>query len=111
MARIGDLQVAASARVVLDQDAYVAGSNNGGFAGAPMDNGPGDSTLVLDADYPPLAGGLSAGDTVEVQTEAAGNGHAVVERLTPTQIRVRSFVLGVATDLAYSVNIVKRLVG
>jgi hypothetical protein len=111
MSRVGNLQTVASTRVVLAQDAYVAGSNNGAFTAAPTDNGAGDSTCTLDPDYPPLGGGLTDADIVEAQTEAATNGHCVVERLTATTVRVYSFVLGVATDLAYSLTITKRLQG
>ena len=111
MSRIGNLQTAASARVVATQDAFVAGSNNGAFTAAIVDNGPGDSTLNIDPDYPPIAGGLSAGDVVEAQTESATVGNAVAERVSATQIRVRSFATGVPADLAYSITITKRQIG
>ncbi len=110
MAKVGNLTIAGSARVVAAQDAFVADSNNGAFTGI-TDNGAGDSTLDLDPDFPPIAGGLSAGDTVDAQSESATNANCVVERVSATQIRVRSFVAGVATDVAYSINITKRQVG
>ena len=111
MSRIGNLQPAASARVLVTQDAFVANSNNGAFADTPVDAGVGICTLTLDPDYPPIGGGITDADIIDAQTEAATNGHAVVERLTATTFNVRSFVLGVATDLAFSVTIDKRLRG
>lgn len=111
MSRIGDLQVAASARVPTTQDAFVADSHNGAFVDPPVDAGVGICTITIDPDYPPMAGGIGPGDIIQAQSEAATNAHAVVERIDATSFNVRSFVLGVATDLAFNVTIKKRLIG
>ena len=111
MSRIGDLQIAASARVVATQDAFVANSNNGAYAEPPVDAGVGICTITIDPDYPPIGGGVTAADVITAQTEGAVNGNAVVERLTATTFNVRSFTAGTPADLAFAVTIEKRLVG
>lgn len=112
MARQSNLNMDGAVRLVVTIAAvqFVPGSNNGAFVDPPVLNGAGDTTINL---WPGHA--LSPGDVVEGQIEVAppllNNKAITVERVSPTQLRVRTFLNGIPTIANYALNITRRFRG
>src|SRR3990172_12390682 len=81
--------------------AIVAGSNSGLFLEPPVDNGVGDTTLNIDPDNP---NSIAAQDTVLVGIQGVAAIIAVVERVSATALRIRTFTdAGAAADAAFAI--------
>lgn len=108
MAYAGRVRPKASARLSFTGGipAVVAGTNSGLFLEPPVDNGVGDTTLNIDPDNP---NSLAPQDAVVPTVEAAAGVPGVtsaVERVSATQLRIRTFDnLGAPLDAAFSIDV------
>jgi hypothetical protein len=110
MARKANLNMNGSVRVVQDADptsaAFVAGTNNGAFAAITPGVLEGDATIDLDDDYR-----LAEADVVEGQIEGDALGSLSIERVSQSQIRVRTYnAAGYNAAKPYSLNLTNRYV-
>lgn len=110
MSYSGRVRLKASCRVANGGvPAIVAGTNSGLFLEPLVDTAQGVVTINLDPDNP---NGLAAQDTVIVTVEAVTAALAVVQRVSATQIVVRTFSdAGAAVDAPFSIDIYGAFLG
>ena len=104
MAYQGPVRQKASVRVEITGGlpSFVEGSNSGLFAAVTF-IGAGDSTIDLDPDL--LPGPILDQDTFIATIEGAVDEKVIIERVSSTQIRVRTFTrAGVAVAVPYALN-------
>lgn len=81
--------------------AIVAGTNSGLFLEPPVDAGVGITTLNIDPDNP---NSIAPQDTVLLGIEGVASVMGVVERVSATQLTIRTFTdAGVAADAAFAI--------